>query len=197
MIVLVLDLDHTLVHSIPDRFVPGFEAFVIPRSENSDYVVHIRPWVLHFIDLVTRFPNKVRLVIWTAATDDYARHVVEGMFDMLDKPRHWRSYVSLLLTRKDTTRLLNGDYVKDMRIIRDTFDTDNVLLLDDAHIHAQYPPNAGHVVQIPPFVANANSRTDHMFEVFSNVLKGTWHGRRTLASDCMSPFPVGQGTYTR
>ena len=70
MIVLVLDLDHTLVHAVPDHFVPGFDAFVIPRSDQSDYYVHVRPHVLPFLDLVTSYPTNVRLVIWTAATDD-------------------------------------------------------------------------------------------------------------------------------
>jgi len=67
-ILLVLDLDETLVHATRN---PLFENW---DFEVFDYKIFIRPGLISFLETCT---NHFELGIWSSASDDYVKEVVE------------------------------------------------------------------------------------------------------------------------
>ena len=87
---------------------------------------------------------------WTCGTHEYARHVVTGLLEYVNVP-DWP--VRILLTRNDAVRL-NGDYVKDLRLVKKRFDIKDILLLDDSPVHLTLPTNVPDICLVPAFRAD-------------------------------------------
>ena len=70
-ILLILDIDETLVHATPkvlDREA-DFKVF--------DYYVYRRPYLIHFLNAIK---NDFLLAVWSSASDDYVEEVVKIIF---------------------------------------------------------------------------------------------------------------------
>ena len=67
-ILLILDLDETLVHTTPNKLnrEPEFKVF--------DYYVYLRPHLDYFLDTIK---DDFSIAIWSSASDDYVKKVVE------------------------------------------------------------------------------------------------------------------------
>ena len=68
---LILDLDHTLIHSI--------------MSDDGHYITYYRPYVTDFLIEMQEIYD---IMIWTAGMKDYALPIVEDLFDGLKPPVH-------------------------------------------------------------------------------------------------------------
>ena len=146
-LVLVIDLDHTLVHSLPpDQRVPGWkDAFTICLKDGARYKVHVRPGAREFIQHVLA-QDWLRVCVWTAGTDDYAKCVVDGLFGASHS-------LECVLTRKHCLLLPSGSYVKDLNKVRRKLGATDVVLLDDDVVHARVSTNV--IARAVPFFATA------------------------------------------
>ena len=72
---VILDLDHTLIHSLDIKRIDIKEAFSISLT-NETFYVYTRSYVRQFIDGLRRDiqekPGVFNVAIWTAAQRDYA-----------------------------------------------------------------------------------------------------------------------------
>lgn len=129
---LVLDLDGTLVHSVPIGCIfglaPGEEHPETPtfklRLSDGYYLVFGRPYIRHFLRFC--FEKFKTVSVWTAGTRSYAEQVVEQLFEK--QPR-------LLWTRKDCMQK-DGCQIKPLEQMAFALGTEvaNVRVLDDTMI---------------------------------------------------------------
>jgi RNA polymerase II subunit A small phosphatase-like protein len=99
-ILLILDLDETLIHATATKLGDDF-AFQL-----YDYYVYKRPGLEAFLSACA---EKFDLAVWSSASDDYVRQVVERVFPTQIKPVFvWgRSRCTPLVARPDDGY---GDY---------------------------------------------------------------------------------------
>ena len=88
---LVLDLDETLIH------------FKIDEKDESKGVLRIRPGLFDFLDIVHQY---FELVIFTAATKDYADPIIDAL-ESEKKYFDYRLY-------RDHTIIMNDEITKDL-----------------------------------------------------------------------------------
>ena len=125
-ILLVLDLDHTLIHSPDDcsetYFRPNVEQFLI------------------------KMQKLYKIMIWTAACESYAKPIIKKIFKDLDPPLH-------VFTRKECTqhRIYDGMtsydtfYIKKLSKIKD-YDINRIIIIDDTP--ETYMKNYGNAIPI-------------------------------------------------
>ena len=80
--VLVLDLDHTLVHSVPrgTRGVPfAFEHFDVTLANGVEYTTYVRPHLKTLLAVVEAQRDWMRTIVWTAGTREYATAILDGL----------------------------------------------------------------------------------------------------------------------
>ncbi len=119
---LVLDLDETLVHSTSTSAnVCDFLVEVLVEHMSCLYYVNKRPFVEHFLDVVS---NWYQLAIYTASLREYADPVV----NMLDRGR--RIFVKRLFRTACMEK--DGMYMKDLTLADP--DLSQVFLLDNSAI---------------------------------------------------------------
>lgn len=143
--VILLDLDHTLVHTTMDVQYPNYD--VIPHDTLH---IHIRPYVREFLQHLMATSHLYEFGFWTCGTHKYARHVVSGLLEYVNVP-DWP--VRILLTRNDAV-YLNGNYIKDLHLVKSRFGITNVLLLDDSSVHLTLPTNVPNICLVPAFRAD-------------------------------------------
>lgn len=83
---VLLDLDNTLVVSY-SKFKPVYSNFTEYKFSNDLFILE-RPFLQEFLD---KLMEKYNVSIWTAATEDYARFIVENI--ILKKPGRRVHYV--------------------------------------------------------------------------------------------------------
>lgn len=129
--ILVLDLDETLVHST-SACVEECDYLVEVLVEHMSclYYVHKRPFVEHFLDVVS---NWFQLVIYTASLREYADPVV----NMLDKGH--RVFQKRLFRNACIEK--DGLYLKDLSLIDQ--DLSRICLLDNSAISFILNPENG------------------------------------------------------
>jgi len=142
--VILLDLDHTLVHTL-DVHYPGFE--LIPHET---LYIHVRPYVREFLSHLMQHDDLFEFGFWTCGTAEYANDVVQGLLRLVDAA-DWP--LRILLSRQDAV-VVDGSYVKDLRLVRQRFGATDLLLLDDNPIHLRIATNATSVCLVPPFFAS-------------------------------------------
>ena len=117
---LVLDVDETLIHSHRHR-VPG--SFHV-----QGYYVDSRPYLDQFIELITE-DGDFKVGVWSAGTYDYVWDIVERIF-----PRPGQ--LEFVMTRDDCVPIeRNGyeDYFKPLSIIEHDYPDTDILLIDNKH----------------------------------------------------------------
>ena len=122
MSLLILDLDETLLHA-SEGLLGRF-----PDVQVGYYSVYLRPQVLPFLRAVSRW---YELAIWTSASQDYARPLVDLLFP---DPAHLRFFWA----RERCTRVFDPInhqryWVKDLKKVRrQGFSLKRVIALDDS-----------------------------------------------------------------
>ena len=115
MKVLILDLDHTLIHSVdPKEDIFDKPAFALHLSEKSIYNIYKRPFLEEFLNFC--FEKFDRIIIWSAGTLDY----VEGILTHCRLPVLEQEKLFRLITRdtynkhsKDLSHILTHPELKD------------------------------------------------------------------------------------
>lgn len=167
--VLLLDLDHTLVHSHETR-VNGFPTYDVTIGKFT-YVVHVRPHVLDFLRFL--LDKKMRFGFWTAGTHTYAHAVLNGLFDLLSVS-DWRERVCTVRSRA-SARKVRGQYVKNLDVVRRSLKTRSLLLIDDDPVHRTLPQNDDSILTIHPFdVRYRLAANDRLFERLRTAME-TFH----------------------
>lgn len=139
---VVLDLDETLVSVTTTR--PTGYNFKFLIGDNY-YYVRKRPNLDLFLEYVFKKFNTVS--VWTAATEEYARNVVKGIFTPLQ-----RKNLAFLLSRKDlATRINDKTFIKPLsKIFKNNkfgITAENTLMIDDkASVTSN---NAGNAIIVP------------------------------------------------
>nr|XP_043626909.1 carboxy-terminal domain RNA polymerase II polypeptide A small phosphatase 1 [Erigeron canadensis] len=139
-----LDLDETLIHSVPITSLirpRNFDFVVKPLldGERVDFYVLKRPFVDDFLEFLSQ--NGYEIVVFTAGIQEYASLVL----DKLDK----KGLISYRLYR-DSCKEYDGKFVKDLSGLGR--DLKNAVIVDDnPNSFSLQPENA---IQIRPFVDN-------------------------------------------
>lgn len=141
---LVLDLDRTLVHTVnAPREGPHFLL-----SHSTELYVHVRPGARELFDVLDTKAETVRVVVWTAGNESYARAVLEGILG-----KTWAERVDLVLSRDDAYLLPSGQFAKNLDVVRRILQLEWVILVDDDPVHSTVPANTCSVLRAPPFEA--------------------------------------------
>lgn len=154
MLLLVLDLDHTLIHSHRKCLDPDLPGFSVRMADGDRFHVHVRPHALELLEFLIRAAERryLRVGVWTAATFEYAEAVVSGLFRLVGVTE-WHRHLAIFRTREDTRSAADGHFIKDLDRVRDTPDVTDVILVDDDPSHEDGHGNDGNVMQAPRFVA--------------------------------------------
>jgi TFIIF-interacting CTD phosphatase-like protein len=119
---VILDIDHTLIHAMSKRDAKQKEAFIVAIMNNK-YYVHKRNHLRQFINgLRTLLSKDFKVAIWTAAHRDYAVQIIDNIWP------EWRNELLFLRSNTHCSTLPSGDVVKDMIKLPQGYDT---ILVDD------------------------------------------------------------------
>lgn len=146
-ILLILDLDETLIHASEGPLGWEHDFLVGP------YRVHRRP---HLDEFLTSCSEAFRLAVWSSASDDYVREVVGRIMPPgVDLAFAWGS--GRCVRRYDPERF-EDYFVKDLKKVkRMGYPLDRVLIADDTPRKVQR--HYGNAVYIPPFFGDPEDRT--------------------------------------
>jgi RNA polymerase II subunit A small phosphatase-like protein len=145
-ILLILDLDETLIHSTEGTLGHEHDFAVGP------YVAYRRP---HLAEFLVHCSTCFRLAVWSSASDDYVRDVV----GQIVPPGVELAFVwgrSRCVRRLDPESY-ETDYLKDLKKVRRLgYDLRRVLIIDDTprKIRRHY----GNAIYVPPFTGNPEDR---------------------------------------
>jgi len=145
-LLLVLDLDGTLVHAQTARFASGTSEVVEDFRVNY-YYVYKRPGVDAFLETVM---TRYKVAIWTAASEPYARAVVAGLL-----PPSRQRQLSFLYSACNTTQQYDHDFactrpVKNLKKVKKKgFLLSRVLAIDDTW--STFKKNYGNGVLVTTF----------------------------------------------
>ena len=164
---VVLDLDGTLIHTLPRRLRRRASEPFVMRANGEELFVYVRPGVETLVDALNECD--VRYAVWTAATAEYAREVVGA----LSRRTNFRP---LFVWSRDRTDKM---YRKDMRLPRGAGAT-GVVLIDDAPHHLSLASNAGRVELVPPFDATSTRRDRVLSHLGRAVRESRYEARRAF-----------------
>jgi len=159
-ILLILDLDETLIYATEEPLQRS------PDFVLGPYVVYQRPYLGEFL---TSCAASFRLAVWSTATDDYVRPVVERIMPPGIEPAFvWGR--SRCVRRYDPEQF--EEYpVKDLKKVKRLgYRLERVLIADDTprKVHRHY----GNAVYVPPFYGDAQDETLPRLARFLISLRG-------------------------
>jgi RNA polymerase II subunit A small phosphatase-like protein len=138
-ILLILDLDETLVHAAEEPLDRGHDFLVGP------YRVYRRPFLDEFL---TACADDFRLAVWSAGTDEYVRQTVDRILPQGIEPAFvWGR--SRCVRRYDP-EMLEDFPLKDLKKVRRLgYRLERVLIVDDTprKVRRHY----GNAIYVPPF----------------------------------------------
>lgn len=144
---LILDLDETLIYTIPKEEYKN-ETYDFIIKEN--FYVKKRP---HVEDFLIEMSKNFELAVWTAATQDYGSIIIKELFEknnLLLQFFYYRSHcVSKEYMRVGEDYYPQQYFIKDLSKIKKRFNLDKVLMVDDIKISLQR--NYGNLINIAPF----------------------------------------------
>jgi len=142
LILLILDLDETLVHATEEPLGRPHDFVVGP------YSVYRRP---HLDEFLAACSLRFRLAVWSTASDDYVRAVIGRIMPPgIDLAFAWGR--SRCVRRYDH-EAFEEEFLKDLKKVRKLgYDLRRVLIADDTprKVRRQY----GNAVYVPPFLGD-------------------------------------------
>jgi len=146
-ILLILDLDETLVHAT-EQPLPRRHDFVV-----GPYVVYQRP---ELADFLTACSKLFRLAVWSTAGDEYVRMVVEQIVPPgVELVFAWGR--SRCVRRYDMEDF-EYEFLKDLRKVkRAGFSLERTLIVDDTP--SKVARHYGNAVYVPPFFGDVEDST--------------------------------------
>jgi TFIIF-interacting CTD phosphatase-like protein len=146
-ILLILDLDETLIYATEERLSRD------PDLVIGSYAIYRRPYLAEFL---TSCSMCFRLAVWSTATDEYVRPVVERIMPKGVEPAFvWGR--SRCVRRYDAEQF-EEYHVKDLKKVkRMGYRLERVLIADDTprKVERHY----GNAVYVPPFLGDLEDET--------------------------------------
>lgn len=142
-LLVVLDLDETLVHACPYGQLPN----KTPDFHVGHYPVYKRPGVDYFLDQVL---DEFEVAVWTSATPLYAEDMVDQLFSYRKDELHF-VWASDKCTMVFDPRMMTQSPEKRLSKVKKLgFNLDRVLAVDDTP--EKYAKNYGNLVKIPEYL---------------------------------------------
>lgn len=154
-ILLILDIDETLIHASSKELIrkPDFEVF--------GYSIYKRPMLSEFID---KIKNHFLIAVWSSASDDYVEEIVKQIFDKSVKLEFVWGRSKCTYRRNiqvDEYGYFNSDpnshyhYIKPLKKLkRKGFELNRMLIVDDSPHKCQ--DNYGNAVYPKEFLGDKN-----------------------------------------
>ncbi|WP_298903436.1 HAD family hydrolase [uncultured Psychroserpens sp.] len=175
-ILLVLDIDETLVHATPKELnrKADFKVF--------DYYVYRRPYLDHFLDQIK---DDFLIAVWSSASDDYVEEVVDIIF-----PAELKLEFVWGRSRCKPKRFLNTDdfgnyesrymdhynFIKPLKKLkRRGFSLDRMLIIDDTPHKSS--DNFGNAIYPKEYVGDLNDDELKALSQYLKTLKDKTHVR--------------------
>lgn len=148
---LVLDIDNTLLNTIPTAFVrllpnsikSNLYSVSFVDDEGTQMTTFMRPQLLSFLYICSQMFN---LSIWTFATKEYANTVIKKMFPNYLKFDHVLSRDDTLYANKIYNKFKPLEYLYSLD---NKYNSSNTLIIDD--LPDVYLSNRNNCVPIKPF----------------------------------------------
>lgn len=143
-ILLILDLDDTLIHGAEQPLGPPADFMCGP------YSIYVRPGVCDFVKAIR---DVFDVAVWSSATKDYVECIVDKIFGA-DYPLEfvWSRERCTAHNNHETREL---EYIKDLKkIARQGRDLDRVLMIDDDA--GALRRNYGNLIRINPYSGDPN-----------------------------------------
>tara|TARA_Y100001935_G_scaffold247136_1_gene242632 strand:+ start:6707 stop:7309 length:603 start_codon:yes stop_codon:yes gene_type:complete len=173
---VIIDLDHTLIHSRMSKHSMLKEAFRIKMPNDGTFYVHTRSFLRQFINglkqMIHDHPQTFKVAIWTAAQRDYAIKLMNRIWPQ------WESDILFLRSYDHCSILTSGNndeeiVVKDLTKLPQGYDS---ILIDDNPLHYNInTANSFSVWKIKPFFFDTvdSELRDVLSYIKSSVTAGT------------------------
>ena len=158
-ITVVLDLDNTLIYSIP--MIKGFPKKKFPKKKsylnqmkthkmNEDFIVFERPGLQNFLSWLFKNFN---VIVWSAASPDYVEFIVKNI---IEKKNRKVEYVLNSENCEDSQKIFGDKHIKNLKLLWDIHDLPlgphTTLIIDDLKMVTGIQPHNS--IQIKSFNTN-------------------------------------------
>lgn len=158
-ITTVLDLDNTLIYSIP--MIKGFPKKKFPKKKsylnqmkthkmNEDFIVFERPGLQNFLSWLFKNFN---VIVWSAASPDYVEFIVKNI---IEKKNRKVEYVLNSENCQDSQKIFGDKHIKNLKLLWDVHDLPlgphTTLIIDDLKMVTGIQPHNS--IQIKSFNTN-------------------------------------------
>lgn len=153
-ILLILDIDETLIHASPDKLDKEPDFMVL------EYFVYKRPFLNEFLDMVKK---DFLVAVWSSATEDYVHEIVKNIFPF-DYPLEFiwgrKRCTARLHPQIDEFGYYSGNYfahynyIKPLKKVKKMgFTLEKILIIDDTPHKSKQ--NYGNAIYPKEFQAEA------------------------------------------
>lgn len=180
-ITTVLDLDNTLIYSIP--MIKGFPKKKFPKKKsylnqmkthkmNEDFIVFERPGLQNFLSWLFKNFN---VIVWSAASPDYVEFIVKNI---IEKKNRKVEYVLNSENCQDSQKIFGDKHIKNLKLLWDVHDLPigphTTLIIDDLKMVTGIQPHNS--IQIKSFNTNKiicidDSELDHIKKRLIDIKK--------------------------
>ncbi|HEX7358046.1 MAG TPA: HAD family hydrolase [Ignavibacteriaceae bacterium] len=165
-ILLILDLDETLVYSKKSRLSFN-EDFIV-----GDYFVYKRPGLDEFLESIKKHFD---VAIWTSSTEDYAQEVVNNIF-----PEKYPLKFIFGRTKCTLTFLFEENeyiYAKNLsKLKRKNYSLERILIVDDSP--EKLRRNYGNHIRVEPFTGLKDDNELSILIKFLEMIKAKQNVRK-------------------
>lgn len=155
---IVLDLDATVVHTIPSCQCTNHECI---RVYHELCYVHLRPSTKEFISKC--YDMKYEFIVFSANEDEYVKKVSEYVFRDLKPPKMLLSLKNMILVKP------SYQYLKTLSLVSHELNVSNDELVAIDDNEDMYPDDTGNVIRIIPWHLTQVSDTELML-IFNEKL---------------------------
>lgn len=165
-ILLVLDLDETLIHASENKleYEHNFEV--------SNYFIYTRPYLTKFLNEVFQYYD---LAIWSSGNDEYVNQIVEKI-----KPENIEFkfiWGQSKCTYKRNLCLNQYEYEKRLeKVKRKGFKLEKILIIDDSPEKCK--TNYGNAVYVSEFIGNKNDIELNLLSKYLFLIKDSDNVRK-------------------
>lgn len=173
---IILDLDETLIHSTQRESIEGDPSQYGCQFYEWDYITFERPHLQEF--LLYLFNRYKRVLIWTAATEQYGLYIIHNIlekyvppdkqFDLFLHSGHCDISEKEFGIKKNLQALFN--------VFPQDYNSDNTVIIDD---HEDVKKQDNHTIQIKPFTQN-DCKTDQELKKIQKQLSILYKTKREM-----------------
>lgn len=142
--IVVLDLDHTLVHTVlfheDHEAFANTETFRVGHNDGTTSTVFVRPHTFRFLETLSG--AGIKYAVWTAGTEEYARDVCAGL------AWSYPAFSPEFVYDRSHTEVVGGRHLKNISSITSV---EKVILIDDDPSHGHFSNRNSHVMVVPKF----------------------------------------------